>query len=139
MSEARFRRSAGGVTSLGLHVVWCPKYRKRVLGGRVALRLNELLDEIAADNDWQIVAREVMPDHVQHCSAGATVRPTDSPAEVARKFKGRTSRVLRAEFAWLGRRRVLWSKSYDTAPQAKPNVSEATLRRYIEHQWDAVA
>ncbi|MDQ1392814.1 MAG: REP-associated tyrosine transposase, partial [Acidimicrobiaceae bacterium] len=64
MSDARFRRSAGGVTSLGLHVVWCPKYRRRVLGGRVALRLNELLDEIAADNDWQIVAREVMPDHV---------------------------------------------------------------------------
>jgi len=51
MSDARFRRSAGGVTSLGSHVVWCPKYRRRVRGGRVALRLNELLDEIAAEND----------------------------------------------------------------------------------------
>ncbi|MHB1533762.1 MAG: IS200/IS605 family transposase [Acidimicrobiales bacterium] len=134
MSDARFRRSAGGVTSLGLHVVWCPKYRKRVLGGRVATRLNELLDEIAADNDWQIVAREVMPDHVH---IFVRVHPTDSPAEVARKFKGRTSRVLRGEFAWLGRRRVLWSKSYFAASVGY--VSEQTVRRYIEHQWDAVA
>jgi len=134
MSDARFRRSAGGVTSLGLHVVWCPKYRKRLLGGRVALRLNELLDEIAGENDWRIVAREVMPDHVH---IFVRVRPTDSPAEVARKFKGRTSRVLRAEFAWLGRRRVLWSKSYFAASVGY--VSEATVRRYIEHQWDVVA
>lgn len=134
MSDARFRRSAGGVTSLGLHVVWCPKYRTRVLGGRVAFRLNELLDEIAAENDWQIVAREVMPDHVH---IFVRVRPTDSPAEVARRFKGRTSRVLGAEFAWLGRRRVLWSKSYFAASVGY--VSESTVRRYIDHQWDQVA
>ena len=74
MLDVRFRRSAGGVNSLGLHVVWCPK---------------------------------------------------------------RTSRVLRAEFVWLGRRRVLWSKSYVAASVGY--VSEATVRRYIEHQWDAVA
>jgi len=100
----------------------------------VATRLNELLDEIAADNDWQIVARDVMPDHVH---IFVRVRPTDSPAEVARKVKGRTSRVLRAELAWLGRRRVLWSKSYFAASVGY--VSEATVRRYIEHQWEAVA
>lgn len=133
MSGARFRRSAGGVSSLGLHVVWCPKYRSRVLGGRVAVRLNQLLDEIAGENDWQIVAREVMADHVH---VFVRVHPTDSPAEVARQFKGRTSRVLRSEFAWLGRRRVLWSKSYFAASVGY--VSEATVRRYIEHQWDAV-
>lgn len=49
----------------------------------MAARLGELLDEIAADNDWQIVAREVMPDHVH---SFGRVRPTGSPAEVARTF-----------------------------------------------------
>jgi putative transposase len=132
MADARFGRSAGGVSSLGLHVVWCPKYRRRVLGGRVAARLNELLDEVAAENDWEIVARKVMPDHVH---VFVRVRPVDAPAEVARRFKGRTSRVLRAEFPWLARRRVLWSKSYFAASVGY--VSEATVRRYIEHQWDA--
>jgi NAD(P)H-dependent flavin oxidoreductase YrpB (nitropropane dioxygenase family) len=36
MSERRFRRTPGGVSSLGLHGVWCPKYRRRILGGRSA-------------------------------------------------------------------------------------------------------
>lgn len=117
----------------GLHVVWCPKYRSQVVGGRGAVRLNQLLDEIASENDWQIVAQEVMADHVH---IFVRVHPTDSPAEVVRQFKGRTSRVLRAEFAWLRRRRMLWSKSYFAASVGC--VSEATVRRYIEHQWDAV-
>jgi len=96
--------------------------------------MDRLLDEIAAENDWQIVAREVMPGQVH---IFVRVRPTDSPAEVIRKFKGRTSRVLRSEFAWLGRCRVLWSKSYLAASVGY--VSEATARRYIEHQWDDAA
>lgn len=134
MADSRFRRSAGGVSSLGLHLVWCPRFRRRVLGGRVAGRLVELLDEIAAEHDWQIVAREVVPDHVH---IFVRVHPTDSPAGVARAFKGRTSRVLRAEFAWLGRQGALWSKSYFAASVGY--VSEAAVRRYIEHQWDRAA
>ena len=134
MSTARFGRSSGGVTSLGLHVVWCPKYRKRLLGERVAVRLSGLLDEIAADHGWEIVASEVMPDHLH---IFVRVRATDSPAEVVRAFKGRTSRALRAEFPWLGRKRVLWSKSYFAASVGY--VPESTVRRYIEHQWDEAA
>ncbi len=112
----------------------CARYRRRLLGGRVAVRLNELLDEVAAENDWQIVAREVMPDHVH---IFVRVRPTDSPAEVARRFKGRTSRVLRCEFPWLGHKAVLWLKSYFVASVGY--VSESTVQRCIEHQWDQVA
>jgi putative transposase len=134
MASARFGRSAGGVSSLGLHVVWCPKYRRRLLGGGVAARLNELLDEIAFDNGWAIVAREVMPDHVHIV---VRVRPTDSLAEVARRFKGRTSRLLRAEFAWLGGKNVLWSTSYLAASVGY--VSEQTVPRCIEHQWVTAA
>lgn len=134
MSTARFGRSSGGVTSLGLHVVWCPKYRKRLLGERVAVRLSGLLEEIVDDHGWEIVASEVMPDHLH---IFVRVRATDSPAEVVRAFKGRTSRALRAEFPWLGRKRVLWSKSYFAASVGY--VSESTVRRYIEHQWDEAA
>lgn len=65
------------------------------------------------------------------------VRPVDAPAEVVRKFKGRTARVLRQEFPWLAKSKVLWSKSYFAASVGY--VSESTVRRYIEHQWDAVA
>lgn len=135
MSERRFRRIPGGVCSLGLHVVWCPKYRRRVLGGRVARRLDELLGQIAAEHGWEIVAKEVMPDHVHLL---VRVGPTDAPAQVVRAFRGRTARVLRQEFPHLGQfAKVLWSPSYFAASVGY--VSEATVRHNIEHQWDAVA
>lgn len=52
-----FVTRAGGVTSLGLHVVWQPKYRRQDVGGRVARRLHELLaktelDRIITDTSW---------------------------------------------------------------------------------------
>ena len=119
---------------MGLHLVWCPKYRRRVLSGRVARRLDQLLKQIATEHGWQIVAKEVMPDHV-HMFVG--VGPTDAPAQAVRAFKGRTARVLRQEFPHLRRfAKVLWSPSYLAASVGY--VSESNLRRCIEHQWDAV-
>lgn len=134
MAAGRFRRTPGGVSSLGLHVVWCPKYRRRVLGGRVAARCAELREQIAAEHGREIVATEVMPDHVQ---LFVPVGPSDAPASVVRAFKGRTAWVLRAEFPYLGNgAKVLWSPSYFAGSVGY--VSESAVRRYIEHQWDAV-
>jgi putative transposase len=135
MSERRLRRAPGGVCSLGLHMVWCPKYRRRVLDGRVAVRCGELVEQIAAEHGGQIVAKEVMPDHVH---LFVRVGPADAPAAVVRAFKGRTTRVLRQEFPYLwNRAKMLWSPSYFAASLGY--VSESTMRRYIEQQWDAVA
>ena len=135
MSERRFRRTPGGLRSLGLHLVWCPKYRRRTLGGRVAARCGELLKQVAGEYGWEIVAREVMPDDVH---LFVRVGPTDAPAAVVRAFKGRTARALRHEFLYLRQfAKVLWSPSYFAASVGY--VSESTVRRYIEHQWDAVA
>ena len=126
MSERRFRRTPGGVCSLRLHVVWCPKYRRR---------LGELLERVADEHGWQIVATEVMPDHVH---LFVRVGPTDAPAQVVRAFKSRIARVLRGEFPHLrNHAKVLWSPSYFVASVGY--VSESTVRRYIEHQWGAVA
>jgi putative transposase len=133
MSERRLRRTPGGVCSLGLHLVWCPKYRRRVLGRRAGFRCGERLEQIAGEHGWEIVAKEVLPDH-EHLFV--RVGLTDAPAQVVRAFKGPTARVLRAEFPYLRRlAKVLWSPSYFVASVGY--VSESTVRRYIEHQWDA--
>jgi putative transposase len=135
MSERRFRRTAGGVCLLGLHVVWCLKYRRQILGGRVAARCGELLEQFAGERGWAIVAREVMADHVQLV---VWVGPTDARAQVVRAVKGRTARVLRQEFSYLQRLvKVLWSRSYFVASVGY--VWESTVRRYVEQQCDAVA
>lgn len=135
MSECRLRRTPGGVCSLGPHLVWRPKYRRRVLGGRVASRCGQLLEPVAFEHGCEIVAKAVMPDHVH---LFVRVRPTDAAALVERAFKGRTAQVLRQEFPYLHRfAKVLRSPSYFAASVGY--VSESTVRRSIEHQWDEVA
>jgi len=92
------------------------------------------VEQIATVHGWQIVAKEVMPDHVR---LFVRVGPTEAPAAVVRAFKGRTARVLGDEFPYLRRFvKVLWSPSYLAASVGY--VWESTVRCYIEHQWDAV-
>ena len=135
MSESRFRHTPRGMCSLGLHLVWCPKYRHRILGGRVSARCGEVLEQIAAARGWQIVAEEVMPDHLH---LFIRVGPTDAPAQVVQAFRGRAARVVRAEFPYLrSRAKVSWSPPYFAA--AVGYVLESTVRGHIEHQWGAVA
>ncbi|MGI8312316.1 IS200/IS605 family transposase [Saccharopolyspora hattusasensis] len=117
---------------LGLHVVWCPKYRRSVLGGRVAARLEELIRVKADERGWAIVALEVMPDHVH---LFVKHDPKSSASYVANQFKGFTSRVLREEFPLLRSRLLtLWSSSYFAASVGA--VSADTVGRYIETQWE---
>jgi putative transposase len=130
----KVRRFSGGVYDLGLHVVWCSKYRRPVLGGRVATRLDELIRQKADERGWEIVALDVMPDHVH---LFVKHDPKASASHVANQFKGFTSRVLRGEFPHLrSRLPTLWSSSYFAASVGA--VSAKTVRRYIDTQWERV-
>lgn len=133
-STRKVRRFSGGVYDLGLHVVWCPKYRRRVLGGRVAERLDELIRQKAAERGWTVVALEVMPDHVH---LFVKHDPKASASYVANQFKGFSSRVLREEFPHLrSQLPTLWSSSYFAATVG--SVSAETVQQYIDTQWERV-
>ena len=126
------RTFPGGVHDLGLHVVWCPKYRRPVLGGRVATRLRELIRQKADEHGWEIVALEVMPDHVH---LFVKHDPKASASYIANQFKGFTSHALRGGFPHLRTRLpTLWSKSYFAASVGA--VSAATVQRYIDTQYE---
>jgi putative transposase len=126
------RRYSDGVYDLGLHVVWCPKYRRPVLGGPVAARLRELIAQKATEKGWEIIALEVMPDHVHLV---VKHEPKASASYVANQFKGYTSRVLREEFPHLrSRMPTLWSSSFFVASVGA--VSADTVQRYIDTQWE---
>lgn len=130
MVDTRYKRNAGAVFTLKYHLVWCPKYRKPVLGAPVAKRLKELLQEKAAELGVTIHALEIMPDHV-HLFVESD--PTLAPGRLAAQFKGFTSRILREEFPFLKLRLpALWSRSYYIGSVGQ--VSEATVRKYIENQ-----
>ncbi|WP_409468992.1 IS200/IS605 family transposase [Streptomyces sp. HC307] len=126
------RRFSGGVYDLGLHVVWCSKYRRPVLDGQVAERLRELIEQKADERGWHIVALDVLPDHVR---LFLKHDPKASASHVANQFKGLTSRVLREEFPHLkSRLPTLWSSSYFAASVGA--VSVKTVQQYIETQWE---
>lgn len=127
------RRFSGGV-DLGLQVVWCPKYRRSVLGGRVAERLDELIREKADERGWDVVTLEIMLDHVH---LFVEHDPKSSASYIANQFKGFTPRVLRTEFPHLrSRLPTLWSSSYFAASVGA--VSAHAVQQYIDTQWERV-
>jgi putative transposase len=132
MHISRYRRTAGAVSNLHYHLVWCPKYRRPVLTGAIEARLKNLLEEKAAAMDVRIEALDVMADHVHLL---VTAPPTDAPQHLANQFKGYTSRVLRQEFPHLrSRLPSLWTRSYYVGSAG--HVSEETIREYIASQKD---
>ncbi|MFB6365933.1 IS200/IS605 family transposase [Paenibacillus elgii] len=124
-----YRRTTTTVSLINYHFVFCPRYRRKVLVSQVEVRFKELVQELCQENEWLIVAMEVMPDHVY---LFLNVLPTDSPADVMAKLKGTTSRCLRQEFKHLEHLPSLWTRSYFVSTAG--DVSSETIQRYVEEQ-----
>ncbi len=103
------RKSGNRVHNLNYHIVFCPKFRKKCLVGEVATRCEELMRHKCDELGCEVVALEVMPDHV-HLFLAAT--PDFAPNHIIAQVKGATSRLLRQEFPHLLKMPSLWSRSY---------------------------
>jgi putative transposase len=125
-----YKSSTGCVHLLNLHFVWCTKYRRKVLSEKIQIRLKEIIESKARELSTDILALEVMPDHV-HCFV--SVPPTDAPQHFVSQFKGYTSRILRKEFPELvSRLPTLWSRAYFVCSAG--NVSSEIIEQYIKDQ-----
>ncbi len=124
-----YRRTQTTVSLINYHFVFCPRYRRKVLVRQVEVRFKELVKQICKEQDWLIVAMEVMPDHVHLFLNGL---PTDSPSDMMAKVKGVTSRRLRQEFKHLAHLPSLWTRSFFVSTAG--NVSSETVKRYVEEQ-----
>src|SRR5438093_3426363 len=98
--NSAYRRKDTSVFLLNYHLIFCPKRRRRVLVGPVRERLITLIHETAPEIECEVIALEVMPDHV-HLFVSAV--PQLAPNELVARFKGKSSRVLRQEFPGLRR------------------------------------
>jgi putative transposase len=115
---------------MNYHFVWCPKYRRKVIIGRIEERLKELIKEKAKELGCEIIALETMPDHV-HLFIQAP--PTIAPNRIIAGIKGYTSRILRQEFPELKKRLpTLWTRSYFVSTHG--HVSSVTIKKYVEEQ-----
>jgi putative transposase len=112
------------------HVVWCPKYRRKVLIDGIDERLKAIIREVAAERQTDVLELEDLPDHV-HLLVGCD--PQFGIHRLVRLMKGRSSRLLRQEFPQLRRRLpTLWTHSYFVATCGGAPL--AIIKQYIEQQ-----
>ena len=126
----RYTASSHCVYNLGYHIVFCPKYRRKVLVDGIDTRLEELFLEKAEELGISIEKMEVMPDHV-HLFIKS--KPTYAVHFVVNQLKGYSSVKLREEFPTLkSRLPTLWTRSYFV--ESVGHISVPTVVRYIENQ-----
>jgi putative transposase len=116
--------------SIAYHLVWIPKYRRRILTGEVQKETKRLLEECCKRQGLTLLALETDEDHIHVC---VSAKPRFSPALIANLLKGYSSRYLRQQFPKLNKvcgKEHLWTSSYYVGTAG--TVSAETIKRYIE-------
>ncbi len=130
MQKIAYKSNHNVYFSCKYHVVWCPKYRRKVLVEQVAKRLEQIIREVCKEHQAEVLSLEIMPDHVHLL---VEVDPQFGIHRLVKLIKGRSSRYLRLEFRSLTTRMPsLWTNSYfvSTVGGAPPSV----IKQYIENQ-----
>lgn len=134
MKQSKYWSGAHTRHRMLYHIVWIPKYRKRVLTGAIAEKIKELLQECADVNRWRIEELTIQRDHVHML---VQLRPDVSVSKAIQLFKGKSSYAIRKEFPDLkefywGKSDSFWSDGFfvETVGQ----VSEEKIKEYIRNQ-----
>ena len=135
MKKSRYWTGSHTKHKIRLHLVWIPKYRKRVLRGKIAIRLKQLMYEACRINRWWIEELGIAHDHIH---VMIQIKPSESVSEVVQLLKGGTSRVIRKEFPEL--EEFLWGDSFwadGYFAESIGKVDEEIIRKYIHDQSKA--
>ena len=127
-----YRLGAHTKSDLKVHLVWIPKYRKAVLTGEVAIRVRDLLRQIAAEHELEIMSGKVARDHVQ---VFVSYRPNQPVSQIVQWLKGISSRVLLQEFPHLRKTfwgRHFWARGYLAVSSG--TITDEMIREYIDEQ-----
>lgn len=125
-----YKSNKNVVYSCKYHVVWCPKYRRKVLVDGIDVRLKELIETICEESNIDIIEIEIMPDHVHLL---IEVDPQYGINRAVRHIKGSTSHILRSEFPKLkSRLPTLWTNSYFVSTVG--GAPSEIIKQYIENQ-----
>lgn len=127
-----YRLGAHTKSDRKVHVVWIPKYRKAVLKGDVAVRVRDLVRQIALEHELEMVSGKVARDHVH---AFLSYRPTQKVSQIMQWLKGRSSRMLLQEYKHLRKQfwgRHLWVRGYLAVSSG--TISDEMIKEYIDEQ-----
>jgi putative transposase len=126
------RLSAHGAYHHEYHVVWIPKYRKRILKGEVKTFIEEHIFDIQGYHpDIEIERYSVQTDHVHLI---IIIPPRYSVSRIIGKIKANTSRELRhriEQIRKIYRGNEFWSPGFFSSTVG---INEETIKRYVEFQ-----
>ena len=126
----KYKSNNNVVYSCKYHVVFCPKYRRKVLVGDVESRLKEIVINVCAEHGIELLEMEIMPDHVHLL---LEVDPQFGIHKAIKTIKGVSSRLLRSEFKHLTTKLpTLWTNSYFVSTVGGAPLS--VVKQYIESQ-----
>ena len=129
-SEQRFDSNHNVEFSCKYYIVWCPKYRRKVLVNGVDDRLKEIILQSADERQVEVIELEVMPDHVHLL---CEIDPQYAIHKFVKLLKGRSSHLLRQEYKTLKTRLpTLWTNSYFVATVGSAPLAD--IKQYIENQ-----
>jgi len=121
---------------LRYHFVWIPRYRKRVLNGKVAIRIAGRIKFAAQINGWEIYELAIQEDHV-HLYLGAG--PKWSPSEIMRTIKGGTSNKIRELFPNLDE--IYWGATFwadGFLVKSAGEITDKVISEYVKKQQKLV-
>ena len=128
----RYRIGAHTKHDLKVHVVWIPKYRKKILIGAVAIRVRDLIRQIAMEHDIQILSGKVSRDHI---NVLISYHPHQAMSKIVQWLKGTSSRVLLQEFPHLRKQlwgRHVWARGYLVVSSG--TITDKMVEEYIAEQ-----
>lgn len=129
-SRDRWVNSNTSVYNLGYHIIWCPKYRRKVLINEIENKLKEIIITKCNELDCYVHELNIMPDHVH---LFVKTKPTIAPHFLIQQIKGISSRILRNEFKELKRKMPsMWTRSYFI--ESVGHISQETIEKYIQEQ-----
>lgn len=128
--DVKYKSNNNIVYSCKYHVIWCPKYRRKVLVSDVERRLKELIIQACAERQVEIIEMEIMPDHIHLL---VDVDPQFGIHKLIKDIKGMTSRILRKEFKHLTTKLpTLWTNSYFVSTVGSAPLE--VIKQYVENQ-----
>ena len=113
------------------HVIFIPKYRKKVLYGKLRDQLGAVFKQLAHRKECEIEEGHLMADHVHMM---ISIPPKYSVASVVGFLKGKSAIWIARNFAEVPRGFVgknFWARGYFVSTVGR---DEETIRKYIRHQ-----
>ncbi len=128
--QVQYKSNNNVVFSCKYHIIWCPKYRRKVLVNGIDKRLKDIIIDVCDSLQVELIEMEVVSDHVHLL---AEVDPQFGVHRLVKNIKGKSSRLLRSEFKILrSRLPTLWTNSYFVSTIGGAPLE--IVKQYVEQQ-----